>query len=171
MELKERRGDIAFNVTQTRTKIKRCVKICRDTLMKVKTASGIERFQDDKNLGTWFKDLLPVIMEAPNAQPDQAVEPAVAGSSRDDTDSGFIPRKRPQSGRMSVESSMAKIQKTIDSLTERLDADSKHSEELLKLIKEDSEKQEQRNNAFLAMMNRFLDNSQRSSGIGNSSYS
>ena len=53
-ELKTRcnsRGtEYTYNVGQTRTKFKRCVSICRNALLKAKTASGIKRFQEDQEL-------------------------------------------------------------------------------------------------------------------------
>ena len=78
-ELKERRNerneDFCFDVTQTRQKFKRCVNLCRNAVMKVKTASGIKRFQEDKELGNWFGKLLPLISSMENCQPQQSIEP------------------------------------------------------------------------------------------------
>ena len=73
--LRRRRGEeIPFNVAQTRQKFKRCINICRDAVMKVKTSSGIKRFQEDKELGSWFGKLLPNISSMDNCQPKQAIE-------------------------------------------------------------------------------------------------
>lgn len=76
-ELKERcneRGEeFPFNVAQTRQKFKRCINICRDAVMKVKTSSGIKRFQEDKELGSWFGKLLPIISSMDNCQPQQSI--------------------------------------------------------------------------------------------------
>ena len=78
-ELKERcskKGkDFPFYVAQTRQKLKRCINICRDVVMKVKTSSGIKRFQEDKELESWFGKLLPIISSMDNFQPQQAIEP------------------------------------------------------------------------------------------------
>jgi len=78
-EMKERckaRGEeYPFNVPQTRQKLKHCINICRNAVMKVKTSSGIRRFQEDKELGTWFGKLLPIISSMDNCQPQQAIEP------------------------------------------------------------------------------------------------
>ena len=69
-ELKERcseRGEeLPFSVAQTRQKFKRRINICRDAVMKVKTSSGIKRFQEDKKLGSWFGKLLPIISSMDN---------------------------------------------------------------------------------------------------------
>ena len=47
--LKNYRDEVfEYDVKQTREKFKRCIGICKDTAMKIKTASGITRFQEDK---------------------------------------------------------------------------------------------------------------------------
>ena len=74
-ELNERGGEFPFNVAQSQQKFKRCINICRDAVMKVKTLSGIKRFQEDKELGSWFGQLLPIISSMDNCQPQQAIEP------------------------------------------------------------------------------------------------
>ena len=72
---KERNEDFPFDIKQTRDKFKRCVATCRNAVMKVKTSSGIKRFQEDKELGDWFGKLLPVISSMDNCQPSQSIEP------------------------------------------------------------------------------------------------
>ena len=69
-----------YDVKQTREKFKRCIGICKDTAMKIKTASGITRFQEDKEYGTWFNKL----------QPQQSIEPDSQnyGSSSDSEQRG-----------------------------------------------------------------------------------
>ena len=78
-ELKERcseRGEeLPFNVEQTRQKFKRCINICRDAVMKVKTSSGIKHLQQDKEIGSWFGKLLPILSSMDICQPQQAIEP------------------------------------------------------------------------------------------------
>lgn len=82
-EVKERcsmrEEEYKFDVNQTRQKFKRCITICRNAAMKIKTASGIKRFQEDKEFGSWFGKLLPIICSMDNCQPEQAIEP---GSTR-----------------------------------------------------------------------------------------
>ena len=60
-ELKERcqaRDEVfEYDVKHTREKFKRCIGICKDAAMKIKTASGITRFQEDEENGTWFNKL------------------------------------------------------------------------------------------------------------------
>ena len=43
--------------------------------MKVKTSSGLKRSQEDKELGSWFGELLPIASSMDNCQPQQAIEP------------------------------------------------------------------------------------------------
>ena len=54
-ELKKRASEsgeeITFTVQQLRTKFKRCVCDCKQAAMKIKTATGIQRFQDEKGFG------------------------------------------------------------------------------------------------------------------------
>ena len=67
--------EFPFYVVQTRQKFKHCINVCRDAVMKVKTSSGIKRSQEDKELGSWFGKLLPVISSLDNCQLQQAIEP------------------------------------------------------------------------------------------------
>ena len=85
----ERNEDFCFDVTQTREKFKRCVTLCRNAVMKVKPASGIKRFQEDKELGNWFGKLLPLISSMENCQPQQSIEPGQSqmdSSAENDTE-------------------------------------------------------------------------------------
>ena len=43
--------------------------------MKVETSSGLKRSQEDKELGSWFGELLPIASSMDNCQPQQAIEP------------------------------------------------------------------------------------------------
>ena len=81
----ERGEEFKFDIKQTRSKFKRCVSFCRDALMKVKTASGIKRFQEEKDLGAWFGRLLPVISSMDNCQPEQSIEPGTETETKSET--------------------------------------------------------------------------------------
>ena len=78
-ELKERcqaRDEVfEYDVKQTREKFKRCIGICKDAAMKIKTASGVTRFQEDKEYGTWFNKLFNVMKSTASCQPEQSIEP------------------------------------------------------------------------------------------------
>ena len=46
---KTREEDFPFDISQTREKFKKCINICREAAMKIKTKSGIQRFQEEEN--------------------------------------------------------------------------------------------------------------------------
>ena len=71
----EREEEFPLNVAQTRQTFKRCINICRDIVIKVKTSCGVKRFQDYKELGSWFGELLPIISLMNYCQPQHAIEP------------------------------------------------------------------------------------------------
>ena len=64
-----------YNVKQTSEKFKRCIGICKDAAIKIKTASGNTRFQEDKEYGTWFNKLFNVMKSTASCQPEQSIQP------------------------------------------------------------------------------------------------
>ena len=56
-ELKERCADwgeeFPFDMNQTRQNFRRFVVTCRAAALKIKTSSGIKRFQESKDYGDW----------------------------------------------------------------------------------------------------------------------
>ena len=42
----------------------------------MKTGSGIKRFQEDKEYGKWFNQLLPLVQTRASCQLEQAIEPS-----------------------------------------------------------------------------------------------
>ena len=70
----ERGEELTFNVKQTRQKFKRCINICRDAVMKIKT-SDIKHFQQGKEIGSWLGKLLAVLSSMDICQPQEAIEP------------------------------------------------------------------------------------------------
>ena len=64
-ELKSRAGgkgnSVPFTVAQVRTKFKKCISECKKAALKIKTATGVKRFQDDKNYGVWFDRLFELV--------------------------------------------------------------------------------------------------------------
>ena len=50
-----------LNVNQTRNKFKKLMRTCKTALLTIKTASGIKRFQDEKQYETWFNRLLQLM--------------------------------------------------------------------------------------------------------------
>ena len=67
----ERDEEFTCNVPQTGSKFKRCVRICRKAALTIKTASGIKRFQEEKESGPWFQKLYEVVCTTDNCQPEQ----------------------------------------------------------------------------------------------------
>ncbi|XP_028417144.1 uncharacterized protein LOC114541418, partial [Dendronephthya gigantea] len=102
-ELKKRanaRGEeITFTVQQLRTKFKRCVSDCKQAAMKIKTATGIQRFQDEKGFGKWFDLLFPLVKTRDSCQPGMAVEPSALNDLSEEeeiakTFDDFVPQKK-----------------------------------------------------------------------------
>ena len=77
----ERDEEFTYNVPQTRSKFKRCVSICRKAALTIKTASGIKRFQEEKEFGPWFQKLYKVVCTMGNCQPEQSIKPHVSKES------------------------------------------------------------------------------------------
>ena len=104
-ELRERcqaRDEVfEYDVKHTREKFKRCIGICNDAAMKIKTASGITRFQEDKEYGTWFNKLFNVIKTTANFQPEQSIQPGSKnyGSSSDSEEKGTNSNSSTNSGK------------------------------------------------------------------------
>ena len=73
---KTREEDFPFDISQTREKIKRYVNKFREASMKIKTKSGIQRFQEEKNYGIWFGKLMPFVSSMHCCQPQRAIEPS-----------------------------------------------------------------------------------------------
>ena len=164
---------------------KRCVTMCRNAVMKVKTSSGIRRFQEDKELGNWFAKLLPVISSMDNSQTQQAIEPgssspeinkadkesnidevngneaspdsASSSSSTSSTKAktgkrkSFVPT--PTNGKKSkgqTESLLCEIKETVTTL--KTLASDTSSKNILDFLKEESQMQAARDDAFLKIM-------------------
>ena len=54
--------------------------MCKYALLTVKIASGMKRFQDEKEYGKWFDVLFPLMKTRLSCQPDQAIEPSVGAN-------------------------------------------------------------------------------------------
>ena len=69
--------------------------------MKIKTASGITRFQEDKEYGTWFNKLFNVMKSTANCQPEQSIQPDFQnyGSSSDSEEKGTNSNSSTNSGK------------------------------------------------------------------------
>ena len=67
-------GSFPFNVDQLRNKFKKCTSECKKIALTVKTATGVKRIQDEKQLGAWFNQLFPLVQTRDSCNPDMAVE-------------------------------------------------------------------------------------------------
>ena len=178
LRCKERNEEFSFSVAETRQKFKRCINICRDAVIKVKTSSGIKRFQEEKDLGNWFGKLLPIIGSMDNCQPEQALEPGsitpddllnhesvnhVSPSSTSSTFSIASDQKTSNGKRKYVptHSSGKKPRAQTDALLNEMKetmtslktlATDTSSREILNFLKEDSQRQAARDDAFLQLM-------------------
>ena len=83
-QLKERLGSrgesFLFDVTQTRNKLKKCVAECKKATLTIKTATGIKRFQEEKNFGEWFSQLYSFVKTRDSCTPGMALEPSSSHS-------------------------------------------------------------------------------------------
>ena len=79
-ELQDRcvdRGEVfPFDTNQTRQKFRRCVVACTAAALKIKTSSGIKRFQESKDYGEWFSKLMQHVVTMGSCQRGQAIEPS-----------------------------------------------------------------------------------------------
>ena len=79
----EARGhEVPFTLVQVRNKLKKLISECKKVALTVKTATGVNRFQEDKNYGPWFPMLFALVKTRDSCQPERAVEPT-CGSSED----------------------------------------------------------------------------------------
>ena len=177
-ELKERcqaRDEVfEYDVKHTREKFKSCIGNCKDAAMKIKTASGITRFQEDKEYGTWFNKLFNVMETTANFQPEQSIQPDSQnyGSSSDSKEKGTNLNSSTNSGKQEKtnkrklfvpihETTKKASKKREESLNRALESSQKSLEndptrEILSLLKEDSERQQQLDERFFTFMERIL---------------
>ena len=173
-ELKERckecNAEFTYDIKQTRDKFKRCVTACREAALKIKTESGIVRFQDGKDYGSWFNKLFGVVKSMDNCQPEQSIEPDVMMTmSTDDThesidDADFNTSNGNSECKkrkfVSIHESSRKVakrldlQKSLDEINDELANDS--TKELISLFKEESNRQELREDRLMTLMERTL---------------
>ncbi len=72
----------------------------------MKTASGIKRFQEERNYGAWFNELFALVKTRDSCQREQAIEPSGenddltnpstnSASFQDENNDYFVPTKKP----------------------------------------------------------------------------
>ena len=100
--------------------VQKLISICKSALLTLKTASGIKRFQDDNQFGSWFNILTQIMKSRPSCLPDQGIEPGSystnlsdqTGLIDDDISSTASPSPSTSSdGRNSLDSSTPKLGK------------------------------------------------------------
>ncbi len=74
---------------------------CKKAALVMKTASGIKRFQEEKNYGAWFGQLFALVKTRESCQPEQAIEPgeqsfnsSATENSVESTQDFFVPVKK-----------------------------------------------------------------------------
>ena len=188
---KERNEEFPYSLNSIRNKFKKCVSLCRNALMKIKTESGIQRFQEDRGYGSWFGKLLPVVSSMPNSQPDQAIEPGTTKAATNDdggeedleSEEGIefqrdeVPNKTPaktkgikrsyvptpSSGSKGKAKSEAILQDIKGTVESLKNLSSENSsKDILLFLQAESTRQAERDNAFLELMSKFLPPQQQS---------
>ena len=118
----EARGhEVRFTVEQVRNKLKKLITECKRVALTVKTATGVNRFQEEKNYGPWFPMLFALVKSRDSCQPDASSEnvneesrasPASVQDSDESTGNGssdgrklFVPVKNRGKKRKEVASS------------------------------------------------------------------
>ncbi|XP_057296428.1 uncharacterized protein LOC130625365 [Hydractinia symbiolongicarpus] len=145
---------------------------CREAALKIKTASGIQRFQEDKNFGTWFNKLFAVVKSMDSCQPEQSLEPncAQAGvpsgsettppSSNETDNCPGNNKKRKLFVPIHETTKKAKtwreenITQGLCDINNALSNDP--TEKILDFLKEESDRQQQRDNRFMALLERMV---------------
>ena len=63
-------------MNQARQKFRCCVVACRAAALKIRTSSGIKRFQESKDYGEWFNKLMRYVVTMGSCQRGQSIEPS-----------------------------------------------------------------------------------------------
>lgn len=80
--LEVRGHEVRFTVEQVKNKLKKLISECKKVAFTVKTATGVNRFQEEKNYAPWFPMLFALVKTRDSCQPERAVE-ATDGSNED----------------------------------------------------------------------------------------
>lgn len=158
------RGEtFAYDINQTREKFKRCIKLCKEALMIVKTKSGISRFQESKELGAWFPRLLQIVSTMDSAQPDQAIEPSASCSGADKENVVGGKRRKDcmvthegskKKAKSKYEQGLQEMREMMRDLRDSMREDP--TKDLVKLLQEEAERQAHRDDVFLRTMSALL---------------
>ena len=89
--LSARGQELQLTAAQVGNKLKKLISECKKAALTVKTATGIDRFQEQKNYGSWFPMLFSFVKTRDSCQPERAVEPSTSGSEHVDGQSSASP--------------------------------------------------------------------------------
>ena len=160
-ELKSRAGgkgnSVPFTVAQVRTKFKKCISECKKAALTIKAATGVKRFQDDKNYEVWFDRLFELVKTRDSCRPDLATEPLMnvpVTDCNDDVDNEdqdlakdhpstqlFVPVKTAPKKRKRKGDNTEILTEAVNLLKTAVENDA--SKEMLAFLKEDIEKSRQ----------------------------
>lgn len=74
---------LQFTIKQVRNKLKKLISECIKVALTIKTMTGIDCCQEQKNYGSWFPMLFSLVKICDSCQPERAMEPSSSGSSED----------------------------------------------------------------------------------------
>lgn len=145
---------VPFTVGQVRTRFKKCISECKKAALTIKTATGVKRFQDEKNYGVWFDRLFELVKTRDSCRPDLATEPLMNVSVTDcnddvDNEDQDLAKDHPSAQRfVPVKTAPKKRKRRGDNteiLTEAVNllktaVENDASKEMLAFLKEDIEK-------------------------------
>ena len=122
---------------QLRNKLKKLISECKKAALTVKTATGIDRLQEQKNYGSWFPMLFSLVKTRDSCQPKRAVEPST-GRSED------------VEGQSSASPASSLEESAIECMEKLLERDP--TKELLKFYKEENEKARRHERQLMQMI-------------------
>lgn len=154
-----RNEPVPFTAVQLRNKFKKLVGDCKKAALTIKTATGIQRFQDDKGYGQWFSQLYALIKTRDSCQPEQAIEPSsseTSSASKPDSDSSgtskdacgtklFVPVKGNKGKKKNDP-----LQEAVNAIKNALEKDP--VKDLLAFMREEDEKSRQHDMMVLQML-------------------
>ena len=147
-------NSVPFTIAQVRTKFKKCISECKKVALTIKTATGVKRFQDDKNYGVWFDRLFELVKTRDSCRPDLATEPLMnvpVTDCNDDVDNEdqdlakdhpstqlFVPVKTAPKKRKRIGDNTEILTEAVNLLKTAVENDA--SKEMLAFLKEDIKK-------------------------------
>ena len=117
--------------------------------MKIRNATGIERFQDEKGFGKWFNMLFPLVKTRDSCQPDLAVEPSSLNDLSEEEEvartlEDFVPIKKIKLPKKNNVSDAIELLKRV--------VEQDPAKELITFMREESEKARKHELALVELM-------------------